>query len=130
MYRAGLYFSDASRSFAPRHRWDRLQFWRRDAGGLRGQPPLRWGRRHHSGWARTTPAPHGPATERATDLRYARSGASGEAKATSSLRAKVRRRFLRYAVRCEAPPVARAVAAAASDGSWSPVVRSTRAHHW
>jgi hypothetical protein len=37
--------------------------------------------------------------------------------------------FLRYAVRCEAPPVARAVAAAASDDSWSPVVRSTRAHH-
>jgi len=27
------------------------------------------------------------------------------------------------------PPVARAVAAAASDDSWSPVVRSTRAHH-
>jgi len=50
-------------------------------------------------------------------------------KATRSLRAKVRRRFLRCAVRCEAPPVARAVAAAASDDSWSPVVRSTRAHH-
>jgi hypothetical protein len=33
MYRVGLCFSDASRSFAPRHRWDRL----RDAGGLRGQ---------------------------------------------------------------------------------------------
>ena len=46
------------------------------------------------------------------------------------LRAKVRRRFLRCAVRCEAPPVARAVAAAASDDSRSPVVRSTRAHRW
>ena len=37
MYRVGLCFSDASRSSAPRHRWDRLKFWRRDAGGLRGQ---------------------------------------------------------------------------------------------
>ena len=129
MYRAGLCFSDTSRSFAPRHRWDRLHFGDEMPGIARAATPCDEADGTIAVGHASPPAPLGPATERATDLRYARSGASGEAKATSSLRAKVRRRFCavpfdarRRQLRVRSPPLHRTTPR-------SPVVRSTRAHH-